>query len=816
MSHESRVTRFAHVGLIVMAASAFPPLRPSAFAQAIADKTKGLTALPGFVPMYWDAATGKLFLEVTPGREMIYVVSLPAGLGSNDIGLDRGQLSGERIVRFDRVGPRVLLTQPNLRYRAVSTSSPSEQRAIAESFGTSTLWGFKVEAESDGRVLVDATDFALRDAHGVIPALQRSRQGTYRLDATRSALYLPRTRAFQRNSEIEVTLTFTGEPAGGFVREVTPSADAVTVRERHSFVALPEPGFVPREYDPRAGYFDFSWYDYSAPFPQPLIRRFITRHRLAKRDPAAAVSEAVAPIVYYLDPGVPEPVRTALLDGARWWNQAFEASGYRNAFRVEVLPDTADPLDVRYNMIQWVHRATRGWSYGSSVTDPRTGEIIKGHVTLGSLRIRQDYMLAEGLLLPYTQGTERSPEAEAMAVARIRQLSAHEVGHTLGLSHNYIASIQGRASVMDYPHPLATLKPDGSVDLSQAYPEGIGEWDKVAVTWGYQDYPPGADQRAALEKVLTDARARGLTYLTDQDARPTGSPHPAAHLWDTGADAARELDRMMQLRRAVLDRFGEAAIRRGTPLATIEEVLVPLYFYHRYQAEAAVKVVGGQWYSYALRGDGQTPLRAVPAVDQRRALESVLATLRPEALALPRPLLAIIPPRPAGFDPSRELFDRETGLSFDAVRPAATAADMVISLLLDEARAARLVQQHALDAALPGLDLVLGRLASATFGPVPADGYHAELGRAIQRVVVERLMDLAATAGMPQVRAVAALQLDDLRQRLGAAAPGTAVPERAHRQLLAGDIRRFAERGWERDGRPRRPVAPPGSPIGDH
>ena len=812
-SRESRVARGASLALVLLIVSAYPPIRLSA--QSIAEKVKGLTKFDGFIPLYWDAATGKLFLEVTPGQEMIYVVSLPAGLGSNDIGLDRGQLSGERIVRFDRVGPRVLLTQPNLRYRAASTTNPAEQRAIAESFATSTLWGFKVEAESEGKLLVDATDFALRDAHGVIGALQRTRQGAYHLDATRSALYLPRTRAFPRNSEIEVTLTFTGEPTGGFVRDVTPSPDAVTLRERQSFIALPEPGFVPREFDPRAGYFDFSWYDYSAPFPQPLAKRFITRHRLAKKDPTAAVSDPVTPIVYYLDPGVPEPVRTALLEGARWWNQAFEAAGYRNAFRVEVLPDSADPLDVRYNMIQWVHRATRGWSYGASITDPRTGEIIKGHVTLGSLRIRQDYMLAEGLLLPYIQGTERSPAAEAMAIARIRQLSAHEVGHTLGLSHNYISSAQGRASVMDYPQPLATLKPDGSIDLSQAYPEGIGEWDKVSVIWGYQDFPPGTEQKPALDKVIDDARARGLTYLTDQDARPTGSPHPQAHLWDNGADVVKELDRMVQVRRTVLDRFGEAAIKRGTPMATIEEVLVPLYFYHRYQVEAAVKVIGGQWYSLAVRGDGQTPVRAVPAAEQRKALESVLATLRPEFLALPRPLLAIIPPRPAGYDATRELFDRETGLSFDAVRPASTGADMVVSLLLDAERAARLVQQHALDPAMPGLEDVLGRLVGATFGVTPADGYHAELGRAIQRIVVERLMDLAATSGMPQVRAIASMQLEELRRRMAAAAAGASVSERAHRQLIAGDIARFMARDWEQNTRVPRPVLPPGSPIGE-
>jgi len=473
-----------------------------------ADKTRGMQKLDGFVPIYWDSTAGKVFLELVPGQELLYVVSLPAGLGSNDIGLDRSQLGGEAIVRFDRIGPKVLMVQPNLRYRAERTTNPAERRAVAESFASSALWGFKVEAAADGRVLVDATDFALRDGHGVIPALARNRQGTYRLDLSRSAVYLPRTKAFPRNSELEVTLTFAGDQPGDWVRDVTPTPGAITVRQRHSFIQLPDAGYTPREFDPRAGYFDFAYADYSAPFPEPVNRRFITRHRLEKRDPSAPISDPVKPIVYYLDPGVPEPVRTALLDGARWWNQAFEAAGYRNAFRMEILPDSADPMDVRYNVIQWIHRSTRGWSYGSSITDPRTGEIIKGHVSLGSLRVRQDFLLAEGLLAPYASGADRSPEAEAMALARIRQLSAHEVGHTIGLAHNYIASTQGRASVMDYPHPVAKLKDDGTIDLSDAYLEGIGEWDKVAVTWGYQDFPDGTDEPRATS-AMRNASATG-------------------------------------------------------------------------------------------------------------------------------------------------------------------------------------------------------------------------------------------------------------------------------------------------------------------
>ncbi|HET9274946.1 MAG TPA: zinc-dependent metalloprotease, partial [Gemmatimonadales bacterium] len=567
----------------------------------IAEKTRGFNRIDGFVPLYWDAAAGKLWMEIRRlGEELIYITGATTGLGSNDIGLDRGQIGRERIVRFERVGPRVLLVQPNQDYRS-SSADPAERRAVRESFATSTLWGFRVEAESDGAVLVDATDFALRDVHDAVGTLTRARQGTFRLDASRSAIHLPNTRGFPRNTEIEVSLTFTSDNPGPWVRSVAPSPEAVTLQERHSFVALPEPGYEPRRFDPRAGFFGISYADYSTPLGEPIRKQFIARHRLRKRNPGAAVSDPVAPIVYYLDRGTPEPVRSALLDGARWWNQAFEAAGYRNAFRVELMPEDADPMDVRYNVIQWVHRSTRGWSYGNSVTDPRTGEIIKGHVSLGSLRVRQDYLIAEGLLSPYRRGDERAELAERMALARLRQLSAHEVGHTLGLQHNYIASTVGRASVMDYPHPLVRLAPDGNVDLSEAYDAAIGAWDKEAIRYGYSDFPDGTDEARALDSLLAAARSRNLLFLADQDARPAGSAHPQVHLWDNGADAATELDRVMDVRRAALRRFGEAAIRTGAPLATMEEALVPLYLHHRYQVEAAIKVVGGQFYTYAMR-----------------------------------------------------------------------------------------------------------------------------------------------------------------------------------------------------------------------
>jgi hypothetical protein len=763
--------------------------------------------------MYWDAAAGKLWIEISRwGDELLYVVSLPTGIGSNDIGLDRGQLGGEHLVRFERVGPKVLMVEPNTEFRAVS-DDPAERRAVEESFAKSVLWGFRVEAETGGAVLVDATDFALRDGRDVIGALRRANQGTFRLEPSRSALDPAHTRGFPRNTEIEATLTFTTDNPGPWVRDVVPTPEAVTVHQRHSFVALPEPGYVPRPADPRAGFFGISYADYAAPIRDPITQRFISRHRLEKRDPAAASSEPVRPIVYYLDRGAPEPIRSALLDGARWWNQAFEAAGYRNAFRVELLPEGADPMDVRYNVIQWVHRFTRGWSYGATVTDPRTGEIIKGHVTLGSLRVRQDYLIAQGLLAPFLRGDESPDAAEAMALARIRQLSAHEVGHTLGLQHNYIASSQGRASVMDYPHPLATLAPDGSIDLSDAYATGIGEWDKEAIRYGYQHFPPGTDERAALAGLIAAARARGLTFLTDQDARPQGSAHPETHLWDNGVDAAAELDRVMAVRRAALERFGERAVPRGAPLATLEEVLVPLYLHHRYQVEAAVKVVAGQQYDYALRGDGVPPPRWVAGDDQLKALDAVLRTVATRELALPRAVLALIPPRPPTHPSHRELFARATGPVFDAVAPAAAAADLAVELLLNGERAARLVQQHALFPDRPGLEAVLDRLITATFDATPAGGYEAEIGRAVQRVVVDRLMQLAVTARMPQVRAIATRKLSDLSAR--PLRPGAAsAADRVARALIAADVRRFLERPFDPTRLPTSLVAPPGSPIG--
>src|SRR3954467_7636156 len=639
---------------------------------SIADKVKGLQKIDGYIPLYWQSSSGKLFMEIGRWKqEMLYQVSLPAGLGSNPVGLDRGQLGDSSVVTFERIGPKVLMTQPNYSYRAI-TSNEAEKRAVRDSFAQSVLWGFKVEAEENDRVLVDATTFFMRDAHGVVDRLRQAKQGRYRLDDSRSALYLPRTKGFPLNTEIETTLTFVAqldEDPGRFIRQTTPTPTAVTLREHHSFVQLPDLKYTPRKLDPRAPSFGILFYDYASPINEPVEKRWIQRHRLEKKDPSAAMSEPVKPIIYYVDNGAPEPIRTALIEGASWWNQAFEAAGFRNAFQVKVLPADADPMDVRYNMINWVHRSTRGWSYGGGIADPRTGELIKGNVTLGSLRVRQDFTLGAGMIPQYRgagsacladmspdpdylAALDPSADATAMSLARIRQLAAHETGHTLGFEHNFAASSYGRASVMDYPAPWVDIK-DGRLDLSNAYATGIGEFDKFAVKYAYSQFPAGANESAELEKILEDGVAHGMLYIDDNDPRPLNSAHPLASLWDNGADPIATLKHELEVRRIGLSQFGLASIPVGTPLSELELKLLPLYLHHRYQAVAAAKSVGGVYFTYAVRTpSGVNPGRVaevVPAAAQKAALQELLETLTVDTLRIPDRILRLIPPTAAGY-----------------------------------------------------------------------------------------------------------------------------------------------------------------------
>ncbi len=774
--------------------------------------SQDLTKHSGYFNYHWEESTGKIWLEVGKlNQEFLYVNSLPAGVGSNDIGLDRGQLGGERIVRFERVGPKLLMIESNYSYRAVSNNA-AEVKAVKEAFAESTLWGFKIEKKNEID-MVDLTSFLLRDAHGVSNRLESSKQGSYKLDASRSAVYLPRTKNFPDNSEFEATVTFTGKPKGQYIRSVTPSADAVTVRMHHSFIKLPDNQYKPRKHDARSGFNGVSFFDYATPIDQEIQKRFTVRHRLNKKNPKKEKSEAVEPIVYYIDPGCPEPIKSALMEGASWWNQAFEAAGYINAFQVKELPATADPMDVRYNMIQWVHRSTRGWSYGASVRDPRTGEIIKGHVSLGSLRVRQDYLIAQGLKAIFENGDESADPLVQLALARLRQLAAHEVGHTIGLMHNFASSVNDRASVMDYPHPYIELDQNGNIDFSNAYATGIGDWDKRTIIYGYSDFPSDVDENAELEKIIKENIASGFLYISDQDARPTGGMHPHAHLWDNGKSASEELKRLSNLRKVAMKNFGEKNIPSGTSYAYLEQVFVPLYLAHRYQVEAAAKVIGGVNYSYAMRGDGQPIAEMIPASDQKNALNALISTLNPSFLAIPEEVISKIPPQPAGYRRHRELFETYTGLGFDPLAAAESSVANTFGFLLHPQRLARLVEQHGRSSDQLSVVELLDEVQSQMGAFQPQTGLEREISRIVEKQYWQHVMQLAGDKNIHrQVSASALKVLNDLGSTLASKTP-RGDSERAHLAYLQYTLDGFFSHPEDYKW-PSEKEMPPGSPIG--
>lgn len=730
--------------------------------------------MPGFIPLHWDSEEGRLYADISDVEgPFIYYNGLSHGVGSNDLGLDRGRLGDTFLVEFRKVGKKVFLAALNTKYTARSEDA-QERRAVAEAFAESIIWGFAVVESGPNTLVIDLTDFALSDATGIADLLAARGEGSFSIDENRSAIYLPKTKSFPDNTEIDATLTFAGKSKGRILGTVAPNADAITVHGHHSFIRLPDDGYQPLPYDARAGYIHSGEatlvYDYASPIDAPIKSAFARRHRLEKVDPTAEVSEAVEPIVYWVDSGAPEPVKSALIEGALWWNQAFEAAGYKDAFQVKVLPPEADPMDIRYNVIQWVHRSTRGWSYGSSIRDPRTQEILKGHVTLGSLRVRQDYLIAEGLIAPYDENGDSVGQLSEFALARIRQLSAHEVGHTLGIAHNFSASADGRASVMDYPHPLVTLNDDGEVVLSDAYDVGIGDWDKRAVIWGYQDFPDEVSDAAGRAEIIAETLASGLSFVADEHARigsrsSAGPAHPKGSLWDNGSDPVAELNRMMRLRAVVLNDFSEQAIQPGRPMASLEDVLVPAFLMHRYQVQAAATVLGGQSFTYAMRGDGQVPSERVSATHQRAALSAMLATLEPTALNIPERVTSLIPPRPPQSGASRELFPRHTGYVFDPMAAASTAALITLDQLTDHKRAARLNNQHRVDASLPSFGEVLTILIDDRW-PETKDPELLSIERAVQLLLVDRLADLLAnTQAAPQVRADALDALSKMKRR---------------------------------------------------
>ena len=780
------------------------------FTQFFKDN-KNITRYDGYFTFYYDNSNDKIFLEIENlGEEFLYVNALSEGIGSNDIGLDRGQLGNTRVVKFIKAGNKLLLIQPNQYYRAI-TNNIEEKKSVEQAFAKSILRGFRIKEVENGKYLVDATSFFIRDAHGVMGRLSAKKQGKYTLDRSRSAINLERTRAFPENVEFDVIITFKGVPKGYDISSVVPTSTSVTVNQHHSFIALPDNNYTPRKFDPRSGANAMSYLDYATPVNEPIKKRFIYRHRLEKKNPNAIKSEAVEPIIYYLDRGTPEPVRSALLDGARWWNQAFESIGFTNAFQVKMLPEDADLLDIRYNVIQWVHRSTRGWSYGASVSDPRTGEIIKGHVSLGSLRIRQDFLIAQALQAPYANDDTSDQFALEMALARIRQLSAHEVGHTIGLAHNFAASTKGRSSVMDYPHPTLSIK-DGKVDFTDAYDTKIGDWDKVSIAYSYGEYLE--DEDVSLSKLLDEAFKKGARFISDQDARPLGSAHAYAHLWDNGSDVTTELENLLSIRRNSIANFSKDNIKSNQPYSVLEDVFVPLYFLHRYQTEGVIKVIGGLDYTYAIKDDGNTIVKRIPGKLERKALVSVIKTLSIEELAIPKQLLNLFPPRAFNYGRTRESFKSKTGVAFDPFGAVETASAMTLGLLLHPERVTRLVQHKSLDSSQLGLVEVLDDLIANSFQKSYKDSYYQELQNIVNYQVLNHLFHLSSNKDMYwQVNAIVNDKIDKINSLLNnSKTPG--IQKIYHKDMIKM-ISNF-KKNPTKFKKPITPKIPDGSPIGNN
>ena len=807
--------------VVVLCALFLSPASLSA-QQSIRDYTRGMEKRDGYFPLYWDANGGRLLLEIPRLNEsFLYLTSLATGLGDTRLGLDRGMIGGEGIARFERHGPKVLLVFTNPRFRAVNTDNPALTRSVDESFPTSTVAAFEVLAEERSRVLVDATSHFVADHMAVAHRLEEADQGNFSLDRDRSTVYLPRTKAFPQNTEVEVSLTFTSSNPGFRIRSHAPDGRALTLRQHHSLVRLPDAGFTPRGGDPHIGVFLASFYDFSRTLEQRYESGYVVRHRLQKRDPRAPMSQPVEPIVYYLDRGIPEPYRTAFREGASWWNSVFEAAGFVSAFRVEDMPDDMDPMDARYNVIQWVHRSSPGFSIGPSYVDPRTGEIIKAAVRMDSYRSLTDYNIYAGALPngdpgdPALDGWLASLDStvtgEEFAMARRRQHTAHEVGHTLGLAHNFIAASYGRASVMDYPGPLIRLV-DGRIDVSEAYRDGPGVYDSIAIRYAYTQFADAASEAEGLRAIVREAIDNGIKFNTGPD-NAIWSSYPEVTQWVNGSDAVEELARVLHVRRALIDRFDERAIRPGEPMAWLNQRFVPVYLHHRYALEAAIKAVGGMEFAYTVRDDGLSPTTIIPPERQRRALELALDALEPEELAIPERVLALMAPRAFGYRSDEWFFGSDAYPAFDQLGAARTLSGMVIGALLEPRRAARLMALHARDGEVPSLEEVIARLLERTWAThTSREG--AVLRRVVQRVVVDQLIDLASDPDATvEVRGGAEWGLRWVFEQIQTQQPRL-PEEEAHLQHTWADIDRFLNR---RDGpteRSRPRTAPPGTPIG--
>ncbi|MFL5477610.1 MAG: zinc-dependent metalloprotease [Gemmatimonadaceae bacterium] len=777
--------------------------------SSIQSRTAGMDRRDGFIPLYLDAKQGKIFLEIPrDSTRALMFVSLATGLGSNPIGLDRGASGDSYVARFDKTGDKVLVVFENWNYRTSALENPAHARTVLEAFPPSSPAALPIIAQDGRRLVVDATEFFMRDWNDVVGTLTAANEGSYAVARDRSSIYLPYTKSFPRNTEVDVALTFasSGRP-GQTVSAIVPDGRSFTLRQHISLLPLPDDGYRPRTLDPRVGFFGITFKDYAQPIQEPLEQRWIARHRLERTDPNDPNSPIRNPLVYYIDRGIPEPIRTATRQGVSWWTEAFDRAGLKGGFRVEDLPEGVDPMDARYNVVQWENRNERGWSIGGSLGDPRTGEIIKAMARLDSHRARTDYNIYAGLF-----GADAAAADTAFVLARVRQVSAHEVGHTLGLAHNYIASTYERGSVMDYPPPRVTVNTSGDIDVSSAYAVGPGAYDVFAIHWGYGIFP-AASERDSLRAIVEDGLRKGFLFLSDADARPDFASDPRTNLWDDASTPTEFLRNEMAARRVAISRFGERNIRVGEPVALLQERFVPLYLMHRFALNSLTKTIGGMEYSNAVRGDNLQATRPIDGATQRKALAALIAAMQPRELAIPDTVLTLLGPRPFSYQPYVELFGTRTRPAFDELGAARTLAQMIVDGILQRERAARVVGFATREPSPLTLGEIIEALTADWANSTGSTKLDA-LRRVAQRAVVDRLLLLAADKeAAPEVRAITDLKLAALRARARSLASSGDEARRAHWASIAGDINRWIER-QELPAPTPALRAPPGDPFG--
>lgn len=759
----------------------------AAAGDPIDELTASMESEEGFVTVHYDEEEGRFFLEIDRlGEDFLYLTALATGSGTVSPMLDRGQIDSEYIGRFLRQGDRVYFELQNPRFTASDAENEALVRSVEESFAKSVIASFEIVEKEEGRFLVDATDFFTSDALGIQRSLQEAEQGSYTHDPERS--YIHKARAFPENTEIQTAVTYAADDPSAEMRSHVPDGRYLTHRIHHSLVALPQEGYEPRDLDPRVGYFSVERYDFARDFDEDYVQRYAVRHRLEKTDPEAEVSDVEEPIVYYVDPAIPEPYREAFFEGFEWYAGLFEAAGFRNAFEVRDMPEDMDPMDARYNTVVWVHRSGPGASVGPTFTDPRTGEIIKATVRMDSHRSLVNFSMFQA----YSPAFGEDFDTGEFAMARRRQHAAHEIGHTLGLAHNFIAESYGRASVMDYPAPRLRLTDEGLVDISEAYSPGPGAYDSLAIEWGYAEFAEEAEEEAGLQEIVEEVIERDLEFITHPWQGISGS-HPRAGTWALSEEPLSEFEEALEVRQVLMEHFDESALLEEEPLWRMNERFNHVYFYHRFMLDALTKYLGGYAFQYSIKGDGRGAGEVVPAEEQWQALELLMNALEAEHLRIPEHVVEQMAPRPYGYSDHDLAINTAGAPAFDQLDPARAFARLLFDQLLGPERVARVVAFADRDSDMPAMeevvDYLIDRVWERETGEQPTYDIVA------QRALTTALMELSGSDdAVYEAQAAADYGLDRIRELLEGPAPEEARL-RSHQRRTAREIERFFRDG---------------------